>query len=207
MSPGLVLVLLTPFMTALIGWFTNWVAIQMLFYPRRPIRVLRWTWQGLVPRRQGQIAAETADLIEREILQRHAILQEIRKVDLSPYLRDAARTLVWKRIAPRLKSFPLIGGAVSDNLLNHLENMAREEIEREAVPLMERVAVDFEGSLNLRRIIEHNIASFDLDRLERVVHTVARREFRAIERLGGVLGFIIGLAQIALFWATGSIDF
>lgn len=72
---------------------------------------------------------------------------------------------------------------------------------------MEKVATQFEASVNLKQMIEENIAAFDLDRLETIVNHVAKREFRTIERLGAVLGFIIGCIQVALFVATGSIQF
>ena len=80
-------------------------------------------------------------------------------------------------------------------------------MKEEASPLIEKVATQFEDSVNLKQIIEDNIAAFDLNRLEAIVNQVASREFRTIERLGAVLGFMIGCLQVALLWATVSIHF
>jgi uncharacterized membrane protein YheB (UPF0754 family) len=201
------LLILTPFITAGIGWLTNWVAIQMLFHPREPMRIFFWKWQGLIPRRQQQLAEESAEIIEREILQQHMILHEIRKIELGPYLEDAAHKIVWERIGPQLKAIPLLGSFINDGTLAKFEVIAAASMKEEAGPLMEKVATQFEASVNLRQIIEDNIAAFDLDRLEAIVNQVAQREFRTIERIGAVLGFIIGCVQVALFWATGSIQF
>lgn len=200
-----ILIVLTPFITAAIGWFTNWVAIQMLFHPRQPIRVFFWHWQGLIPRRQTQLAAESAEIIEREILQQHMILHEIKKIELGPYLKKTAHTLVWDRIGPQLRAIPLLGSFINDGILAKFEVIACAEIKHEAGPLIEKVATQFEASVNLKEMIEENIAAFDLDRLEAIVNAVAKREFRTIERLGAVLGFIIGCVQVALFWATGAV--
>jgi len=202
-----ILLILTPFITAGIGWLTNWVAIQMLFHPRVPMRVFFWKWQGLIPRRQKQLAAESAEIIEREILQQHVILHEIRKIELGPYLEDAAHKIVWDRIGPQLRAIPLLGSFINDGTLNKFEVIAAASMKEEAGPLMEKVATQFEASVNLRQMIEDNIAAFDLDRLESIVNQVAQREFKTIERLGAVLGFIIGCIQVALFWASGSISF
>ena len=202
-----ILLILTPFITAGIGWLTNWVAIQMLFHPRQPVRVFIWKWQGLIPRRQQQLAEEAAEIIEREILQQHMILHEIRKIELGPYLEDAAHKIVWERIGPQLKAIPLLGGFINDGTLAKFEVIASASMKEEAGPLMEKVATQFEASVNLKQIIEDNIAAFDLDRLEDIVNQVASREFRTIERLGAVLGFIIGCIQVVLFGATGSIQF
>lgn len=201
-----VLLILTPFITAAIGWFTNWIAIKMLFHPRKPLRIIWWKWQGLIPRRQPQLASEAAEIIEREILQQHMIQQEISKIDLSPYLEQASKRLVWERIGPQLKSIPLLGSFINDSTLSKFENIAATEMKAEAGPLMEKVAAQFEASVDLKQMIEDNIARFDLERLESIVNQVAQREFRTIERLGAVLGFIIGCVQVLLFVTTGAIE-
>ncbi|MEM1223949.1 MAG: DUF445 family protein [Verrucomicrobiota bacterium] len=201
------LIILTPFITAAIGWLTNWVAIKMLFHPREPKQMILFKWQGLIPRRQPQLAAESAEIIEREILQQHMILNEIKKIELSPYLEEASKNLVWNRIGPQLQAIPLLGGFINDSTLAKFEVIAVSEIKKEAAPLMDKVANQFESSVDLKQIIEDKIAAFDLDRLESIVNQVAKREFRTIERLGAVLGFIIGCAQVGLFFATGAISF
>lgn len=198
-----VILLATPLITAAIGWLTNWVAIQMLFHPRKPIHLLFFHWQGLIPRRQAQLAAQTAEIIEREILQQHGILNEIRKIDLGPHLEKAAHTLVWQRIGPQLQAIPLLGGFINEGTLAKFEVIAAESIKEEAAPLMEKVATEFEKSVDLKEMIETNIVAFDLEQLEDIVNEVARKEFRTIERLGAVLGFLVGCAQVGLLIAFG----
>lgn len=202
-----ILLILTPFITAGIGWLTNWVAIQMLFHPRQSMRIFFWKWQGLIPRRQQQLAEEAAEIIEREIMQQHIIVHEIRKIELTPYLNEAAKKLVWERVGPQLQAIPLLGGFINDGMLAKFEVIAAAAMREESGPLMEKVATQFEATVDLKQMIEDNIAAFDLERLEEIVNQVAKREFRTIERLGAILGFIIGCAQVALFWATGSIQF
>ena len=200
------LLFLTPLITAMIGWVTNWLAIKMLFHPRKPMRVFFWKWQGLIPRRQQQLAAEAAEIIEREILQQHLILSEIKKIELSPYLEKIARTLIWERIGPQLRAIPLLGNFINDRILAKFETIASAEIKKEAGPLVEQVAIEFESSVDLKQMIENNISAFDVGRLEEIVDYVAKREFRTIERLGALLGFFIGCAQSVLFWLSGSFD-
>lgn len=205
MAPTIILIL-TPFITAAIGWFTNWVAIQMLFRPRQPMRLFFWQWQGLIPRRQTQLAAEAAEIIEREIMQQHMIVHEIRKIELGPYLQEAAHKLVWQRIGPQLRAIPLLGGFINDSTLAKFELIAAAAMKDEAGPLMEKVATQFEASVNLKQLIEDNIAAFDLERLEAIVNEVAKREFRTIEQLGAVLGFLIGCLQLLILLLSGAIS-
>ncbi len=202
-----ILLILTPFLTAGIGWLTNWVAIQMLFHPRVPINLVFWKWQGLIPRRQKKLAKEASEIIEREILQQNIISTELRKIDLKPYLDKVAHTIVWNRIGPQLESIPLIGSFINESTLAKFEVIAAASINEEAESIVEKVTDEFETKVNFKDIIENNIAAFDLDQLEIIVNQVAQREFTTIERLGAVLGFIVGCIQVILFILTGIIKF
>ncbi|TCL55590.1 uncharacterized protein DUF445 [Hydrogenispora ethanolica] len=65
-----------------VGYWTNWLAIKMLFYPRRPNRL----WQGLIPARRNELIRNLAAGIHerlfsagivREYLQKSPLLQEL----------------------------------------------------------------------------------------------------------------------------------
>ena len=202
-----ILLILTPFLTAGIGWLTNWVAIKMLFHPKVPLNLVFWKWQGLIPRRQKKLAIEASEIIERDILQQNIISTELRKIDLKPYLDKVAHTIVWNRIGPQLKSIPLIGSFINESTLAKFEVIAAASINEEAMPIVEKVADEFETKVNFRDIIENNIAAFDLGQLEIIVKQVAQKEFTTIERLGAVLGFLVGCVQVILFILTGFIKF
>lgn len=196
-----------PLITAFIGWLTNWVAIKMLFHPRQPRSFfLLGSFHGLIPKRQQQLAGQAAEIIEREIISHHIISTEIRKIDLAPYLRGTASRLVRERLAPRLQQIPFIGGMINDEAIRKMETSAQEEILREAGPVVDSIADDFEGKFNVKALVEERIRAFDVDKLEAIVNEVARREFKTIERLGAVLGFVVGLAQLALLLLTGSLN-
>ena len=69
MSPLEVLHLLTfPLIGAAIGWFTNFLAIKMLFHPREPIGPPGTRLQGLLPRRRMDLADKIGETVAVEIL-------------------------------------------------------------------------------------------------------------------------------------------
>lgn len=187
-----------PFIGAGIGWLTNRLAIQMLFRPRLPLSLLGVQIQGLIPRRQEELATRVAEIVETELFNQHLIRQEIRKMDLQPHLEQLAANIVWDRIAPRLRAIPLVGGLVNDKLLASLYQIALESLASETEPLLEKVSIEVERHIAVRRIVEEKIRGFDLDQLEMIVRKLAHREFRSIELLGGAIGGLIGLVQAGL---------
>ena len=197
------LLLLLPILGALLGWITNWLAIRMLFRPRQPVRILGWTWQGLIPLRQKAVARQAAEVIEREILDSHLLRHEIERIELEPHIESIAMTLVYEGAAPRLRAIPLLGNFVSDGVLRSLHRVTLEELRKEARPMMTRIAAEAEKRLDVRRLVEERIAGFDLDHLEAVVRSVAQREFRAIEAMGAVVGFLVGVLQLLALLLAG----
>lgn len=59
--------------SGLIGFSTNWIAIQMLFYPRKKRPLLR---QGLIPAQKEKIARRLSAAVERELINPELIKQE-----------------------------------------------------------------------------------------------------------------------------------
>ena len=68
-APGRVCrALLSVSLTAAVGYLTNWIAIEMLFRPYRPVKWL-WIWpQGLIPRNQKRIGEKAGEAIRSELL-------------------------------------------------------------------------------------------------------------------------------------------
>lgn len=190
-----------PFVTALIGWVTNWVAIQMLFRPKQPVRIFFAQWQGLIPRRQADVAEKAAEVIEQEILSQHTIRTELQRLDISGHLDAFVRRVVRERAGNKLKSIPLVGSFINEKTLGMIENAALEAIHEEADNVRDKLAEDLEQHLQVKEIVQKRIANFDLDQLENVVKHVAQKEFKLIECLGGILGFVIGCAQVGILIA------
>lgn len=198
-------IILIPFVTAFIGWLTNWVAIQMLFHPRTPKKIFFLTWQGLIPKRQTELAESIADVVEQEILTQHLIKEKIASIDLRPVVEEYSEKIIRERVATKLKSIPLIGSFINEQTVALLEKLAKEAMVEELPRIQEQISTKMEEKLHIRAIIADKIAHWNLDRLESIVMQVAKKEFATIERLGAVLGFVVGIAQILLLGVSGNI--
>jgi uncharacterized membrane protein YheB (UPF0754 family) len=79
-------------------------------------------------------------------------------------------------------------------LKGHLMN----ELETLFPILMKRYMGHLQAELDLERIVTEKVSAFSNDKLEEILMSIMSKEFRFVEILGGVLGFIIGLLQIAI---------
>ena len=61
------MIYLLPFISGLIGWITNWIAVKMLFHPREPLDLKIFTLQGIFPKRQKVLAEKLGKVVAVEL--------------------------------------------------------------------------------------------------------------------------------------------
>ena len=185
--------LVIPVISALIGYITNVVAIKMLFWPRKPINLLFFKLQGLLPKRQADIAKSLGELVEDQLLSVDDIFDKLNTPQVQDKLVNSAATLVRDKLdnmLPRIipaKLLQLIGDSI--------EKVLRQEAASWIAQFMETERTYITREIEVKKIVEEKVNDFNLDEMEAMIKGVSSPELRFIEILGGVLGFIIGLIQ------------
>ncbi|MGA0869065.1 MAG: DUF445 family protein, partial [Planctomycetota bacterium] len=67
--------------------------------------------------------------------------------------------------------------------------------------ILERLEQAVEAGIDVQKMVREKVEAFPVERLEKLVLKVASRELRAIEILGGLLGVLIGIGQVAVIWS------
>ena len=186
-----------------IGWGTNRLAIKMLFWPRRRYQLGPIVIQGLIPRRQSEIAERVADIVHTELLDAHVIREHAKSIRMGPYIEDYARRLIHEDLRKRADSVPLVNSFMGEQAWKRIESWLITEMKRESESLMLRITDDLEQHINIKEIVRDRMLSFDLLRLESMIYQLARKEFGMIERLGAIVGLLVGLLQLLLFLSMG----
>ena len=186
---------------AFIGWITNFIAIKMLFHPRRPVQVGSLTVQGIFPKRQKALAMNLAAVIEGELLSHDDIRQAMQRPEFSARLKDRILDGFSEFLSTRLGGLnPMIAMFLDGPMMEKIKGLLDKELDRIVPGLLETATGELENSLDFRRIIQDKIENLSMERLEILLMSIMAREFRFIEVVGAVLGAIIGLIQGLLFF-------
>jgi uncharacterized membrane protein YheB (UPF0754 family) len=192
-----------PLISAFIGWFTNWIAIKMLFHPRQPRRVLFFTLQGIFPKQQKQFAQKLGALVSNELLSFTDIAQAISHPDniakITPLVDAHIDHFLKHKLAAEM---PMIAMFIGDKTIGKLKAVFMDELTTLFPTLMQQYATTLETQLDLEKIVVDKVANFSSDKLESIVFQIMSKEFRFVEIIGGVLGFVIGLLQVLLTMLT-----
>jgi uncharacterized membrane protein YheB (UPF0754 family) len=195
--------LLIPVISAFIGWVTNWVAIKMLFHPKEPVKVLGITIQGIFPKRQQQFALQLGKLVSNELLSFDDIEQKITSQENLSRIMPVVETHIDEFLRNKLKiAFPMISMFVGERTINELKVVFMAELETIFPVVMKAYMKNLREELDLEKIIVAKVSAFSTDKLESVLYGIMSKEFRFVEIIGAVLGFIIGLVQVLLTIVT-----
>jgi uncharacterized membrane protein YheB (UPF0754 family) len=197
--------ILIPLISAFIGWLTNWVAIKMLFHPVKPVKVLGITFQGIFPKRQQQFAEKLGRLVSNELLSFSDIEEKITHPDNIKKILPHVEKHIDDFLRQRLKEvFPMLSMFIGEKTINQLKGVFMEELEQIFPVLMKSYMNNLKHDLDLERIVVDKVAAFSSAKLESILYGIMSSEFRFVEIIGGVLGFLIGLLQVLLTIALGA---
>ncbi|MCW3107511.1 MAG: YheB [Segetibacter sp.] len=195
--------ILIPVISAFIGWFTNWIAIKMLFHPREPTKIFGITFQGIFPKRQQQFAMKLGKLVSSELLSFADIEQKITHPEnvtkILPVLETHIDTFLREKLTAEI---PMIGMLIGDKTISQVKGVFIKELEELFPILMKQYMTALQHDLDLEKIVIEKVGNFSSNKLEDILNQIMSSEFRFVEIIGAVLGFIIGLLQVFLTIAT-----
>lgn len=185
-----------PIVGAVVGYGTNWLAIRMLFRPRRPRRFFGLTLVGLIPRRRKELASRIASTVETELVKP----SDIQDVLSDPEILAAAEAEIDRRVreflARKADRLPAVALALLPaDIEDRLHRSIVKHVMRALPEISENLGRKLAERLDVRALVEERVEAFSDEHLEKILLEIARRELRAIEFLGGVLGGIIGGVQ------------
>ncbi len=204
MNKTVMLLIALPLLGALIGWFTNYLAVKMIFRPRRPIRLLGiagLTFHGLLPKRRTEFADSIADTIQRELISHDDIAGVLTDEENQERLLGFVEKHADRFMRKKLDDLnPLIMAFLPLDFAKKMKDGLMAELRRVLPDLMDEMTEQLETKIDFKQIVHDRIEAVPVEKLEQIVVGIAKKELRAIEILGGVLGFLIGLAQFLVVY-------
>jgi uncharacterized membrane protein YheB (UPF0754 family) len=195
--------LLIPIISAFIGWFTNWIAIKMLFHPKEPKKIMGITFHGIFPKRQKQFAEKLGKLVSEELLSFSDIESKItdsKNLDkIMPMIDSHLDTFLRVKLADAM---PMISMFIGEKTINQLKEVFMKEMQELFPVIMTNYMGKLKSDLDLEKIVVEKVSSFSSDKLESILNQIMAKEFKFVEIIGGVLGFIIGLLQVVITLLT-----
>lgn len=191
---NLFIIILLAMVGGLIGWITNILAIKLLFRPINPIKIplLNIEILGLIPKRKKEIAKNIGEVVATELLSIDDLLNEAlddeTKNNITEHIKTKARAIASEKLDFIPAPFRMMVTPYVDDIIDKEIGSAVEDIGGDILSMAK-------AKINIQQIVEEKVNELNLEELERIIVSVAKKELKHIEILGLVLGTVIGLIQ------------
>jgi uncharacterized membrane protein YheB (UPF0754 family) len=195
--------IITILLSTFTGWVTTWIAIKMLFHPRRPIKIFRFTIQGIFPKNQQLIAQKLGLVVSKELLSFDEIEKKITSPDNLQKLKPEIEAHIDNFLRNKLKDvFPMLSMLIGDKTINQLKEAFIIELENLFPVLMKNYMNKLQSDLDLEKIVTEKIAGFSAEKLEGMLDQITKKEFKFLEISGAFFGLLIGMIQVLFMLLT-----
>lgn len=204
-----------PIAGGLIGYWTNWLAIKMIFRPFKPKYIFGYQipfTPGLIPRNREEIARKISATVAFHLLNPEKLHRLFDNNNFKDSLHKTVDKVVDKALENILES---IKNQISQeasltfiqNIINNLAEKLKEKIRLKLQQkLSESIQVEIDRylkedfvvvlqKLEVKELIFQTLMEVDIQTLEEIILGFSKKQLRYITNLGGVIGFIIGLIQ------------
>jgi len=189
-----------PFIAALIGWTTNWLAIKLTFYPLKFVGIPPLLgWQGIIPSKALKMSQISVDATISKIGTVPEIFQQIDPRVLAEYVVETVQPRTQEYVDEvMLKEHPTFW----ENLPHSARKMVYDRVSKRAPELVDElvgdIADNIEDLLDIKGMVTERLVA-DKQLLNRIFLECGEEEFRFIINSGLYFGFAFGLVQMA-FW-------
>ncbi|GAB4332398.1 MAG: DUF445 family protein [Flammeovirgaceae bacterium] len=187
---------LLPVFGFVVGFATNWIAIEMIFRPKKPIRLGFVTIIGLFFKRQKEVSAEYSKIVSSKILTTERIFEFIIRGQGSKKFEELVRKHVGRVVentAGVSKTlFEMAGG---EKQIDIIKNIATFRFMQE-LPIAIRDAFPYVShALNIEENLREKMSSLSYEEFEGFLRPAFQEDEITLIIVGAFLGALAGLGQ------------
>ena len=192
-----------PLVSGFVGWWTNAVAVRMMFEPQEFVGVKPYLgWQGIVPASAMGLAKKSVDLILGKIVTLRELFADFDAAkmtrDLGPALDHWTDEILNESVA---KFAPELWARMAEPARATIRMLLRAEIDSTSRAILEDVHTDLEKIIDLRQVVMSSVAK-NPELISEIFQTVGKPEFAFIKLSGLYFGLPFGVLQmIQWVWA------
>ncbi|WP_116044338.1 DUF445 family protein [Amycolatopsis palatopharyngis] len=198
--------IIMPLFGLFIGWFTDWLALKMIFHPRYPVRYFGlFEWQGLFLKRRAEVSEAYASLIAKEIITPHNVIEAVLRGPLSDKVLGLIQRQVDEELAKHASiAKPLVVLAVGSRRYQEMKLGISEQIMRRLPETMRYVEDYAEDAMDIRNILVRKMKELDAEEFEGLLRPAFQQDEWILITTGALLGAAVGEAQVQVLLLFGN---
>lgn len=194
------MLLLIPLISAVVGWFTNFLAVKMMFYPIEFIGIKPvFGWQGLIPMKRREMAEIEVELVLGKLLSVEEIAGRLDADEISKYIHRRLKQVIRKVVNDVMQEAAPTAWA---GLPAQGKNLVYARIEMDIPNVVRKIISDFKHNvteiLDIKELVVTQLVN-NPKLINEIFLSAGAKEFPFIEKSGFYFGFLFGIPTM-IFW-------
>jgi uncharacterized membrane protein YheB (UPF0754 family) len=188
---------LMPFFGFLTGWLSDWLALNLLFIPRDPKRILGFRFHGVIQKNRDQITRDYAKVMAQDLFSPEVIFESLLNGPSSERLFAMMHRELSKVVDQQVGiAAPLVQLAVGS--LRYRQ--ARARVARTALNRLPETLAHAHGYaaevMDIENTIADKMSQLDSAQFEAIMRPIFKDDEWLIILVGAVLGAVVGELQV-----------
>jgi len=188
--------LIMPAFGLVVGWFTDWLALKLIFNPKRPIHIFGFTIQGLFLKRRKEVAADYGALIADEIITPRKVIEAILRGPLS----DRVFAMIRRQVQSAMDrgtglARPLVVVTIGSTRYQDMKRTIAAMVMERLPETMTYVEEYARETMDIRNVLRVKMQSLDERQFEALIRPAFEQDEWILITVGAALGFVMGEAQ------------
>lgn len=194
-----------PLFGGFVGWFSDWMALRMVFSPLEPKRYFGIIkWQGLFLKRRREVAAEYGALIADEVVTARNIFAAAMRGPLSDRLFAMVQKHVQSMVDEQAgMAQPLVVLAVGSSQYRDMKRDISEQLIARLPEALQKVENYADDAMDIKRTLVAKMQEMTAKEFEGVLRPVFQQDEWKLIAVGAVLGFLVGELQVFIMLHHG----
>ena len=192
---------LLPLAGIMVGYATNWLALRLIFSPKKAHKIGPWTVQGLFIKRQAEVAVEYSKMVAQKILTSPKIFDSIffgtRSQKVSQLIQRHVTKVVDLAAGSSKELVQLIAG---EKKYAVIKNIAFSSFMEDLRVTISGVFGYAEEALDLENTLRLKMQALSPEEFSGFLRPVFQEDEWKLIAVGAFLGGLAGLAQYYLFF-------
>lgn len=181
----------------LVGYLTNWIALQIIFEPKHPIKFGPFTIQGMFLKRQHEVAEVYANLIERKLMNSENIIRAVLHGSGSQQLWEIVELHVSDAIERYVAiGQPYFGLGIGPESYFQMKKSAAKRVFDSSEKYLLYLHEYADSALNIGDDLRDKMRSLSPAEFENVLRPAYKQDEWKLIVVGSVLGGLAGIIQL-----------
>ncbi|GAA3912348.1 hypothetical protein [Litoribacillus peritrichatus] len=189
-----------PLFGLLVGYVTNWIALNIVFRPLRPIKIGKFEIQGIFLKRQKEVSRAWCDIVAHELLTVENFTKTLMEGPDSHKTKALVdkhiRTLLDESVALRTLAQVTMGPTGYANLKDNITDIAFEYSKQ---PFIDKKFNESRATL-VADMIRERMEALSPEEFQGVLRPAFQEDEWMLILAGGILGLLAGFGQLVFIF-------